>query len=346
MGDGTKENPFTREDVEARIKESGETAERLDLSGKHFQEGINLYGLNLKRADLGGAHLEGAGAHIEGARFSLWGTAHLEEAYLESAHLEGARLEGAHLEGADLEDAHLEGADLGNAHLERAHLGDANLVEAYLGDANLEGAHLESANLEGAYLESVNLEGAYLGGTHLEGAYLGDAKFSPETRLEEADWGNFILGEEINLQFDTAADTYRRLKTWHTNAGYSDIAAKFHYREIEARRKGAGCWKDRAAGWLSWAVFGHGEGWKRLLFWVVGFILLFALTYYAIGSVWQWSAFWKSLYFSAVSFTALGYGSWLHVTNNWIKGIGAFESFIGVFSIALLLVTFVRKWTR
>jgi hypothetical protein len=47
-----------------------------------------------------------------------------------------------------------------------------------------------------------------------------------------------------------------------------------------------------------------------------------------------------------MSFTSMGYGSWLEASDALVKGIGAFESFIGVFSIALFLITFVRKMTR
>jgi len=76
MGDGTKENPYTREDVLRLIKENGGKAEGLDLSGKTFEDGIDLRGLDLKgimleesclhfahleRANLGWASLEGAG---------------------------------------------------------------------------------------------------------------------------------------------------------------------------------------------------------------------------------------------------------------------------------------------
>ena len=54
MGDETKENPYTREDVEAKIKEHG-GPEGLDLSGKEFEEGIDLHGLDLSRIILKGA---------------------------------------------------------------------------------------------------------------------------------------------------------------------------------------------------------------------------------------------------------------------------------------------------
>ena len=86
-----KEKPLTRKDIKAKIKEHG-SPRGLDLSGKVFEEGIDLRGLELKGiilrdaifptnfkskiirvADLTGIHLEKAdltGAHLEGAGFS------------------------------------------------------------------------------------------------------------------------------------------------------------------------------------------------------------------------------------------------------------------------------------
>lgn len=60
--------------------------------------------INLKGADLSGAHLELAN--------------------LSRAHLEGANLQWAHLEGANLSWAHLKGAKLWDANLERTRLDD------------------------------------------------------------------------------------------------------------------------------------------------------------------------------------------------------------------------------
>ena len=120
--------------------------------------------LNLQRANLFGAHLEGA----------ILRHAHLEGAYLIYAHLEGAYLRHAHLEGAELISAHLEGADLGEAHLEGAYLRGANLVVA-----NLRDTHLEGANLRGAHLEKADLRGARLERAILRGARLEGAIFSP-----------------------------------------------------------------------------------------------------------------------------------------------------------------------
>ena len=84
----------------------------------------------------------------------------------------------------------------------------------------------------------------------------------------------------------------------------------------------------------------------RAFVWAISVIVGLGIIYFLITADWQIDAFGNSLAFSAMSFTALGYASWLETSNAWIKGIGALESFIGVFTIAIFLITFVRKMTR
>ena len=344
MGDGTKESPLTREDVLRLIQENGGTARGLDLSGKTFVEGIDLCGLALYQIILRDTTLKGA--HLEGAEL------------LYAAHLEGAYLWGAHLEGSKLEYAHLEGAFLGDAHFE---------------EANLRGAHLRGAKLGGAHFEGANLKRA-----RLEGAFLGGVEFSPDTGLGDADWGNYILGEEKEGDFDWAADIYRRLKQWHTSAGMYDIAGEFYFREMEARRKNY-WWQDSPSKSfrellrpfylyllnpeellraifprkpLPWAwskllslLCGYGERPLRVIASALAVFLGLALIYFAIGTLTP-NTFLNSLYYSAVSFTALGYGKWAPEPTGWVKGLGAAEAFAGVFMMALFLITFTRKMTR
>ena len=82
---------------------------------------------------------------------------------------------------------------------------------------------------------------------------------------------------------------------------------------------------------------------------------LFALAYFPYSGLpcfqagcWArlWEGIWISLYFSGASFTALGYASWAPQLDSWVKYLGVVESFLGVFLIALFLVTFTRKMTR
>ena len=346
MGDGTKEKPYTRKDVMRRIKANGGTAEGLNLSGKVFEDGIDLRDLDL------------TGVILKGAIFWDITRENIDEddptSVLEGAHLEGTALMNAHLEGAHILGSHLEQADLFNAHLE-----GTLLTEAHLEEANLTIAHLEGAKMRSAHLERVFWAGA---------------KLSSETILDNVNWGNYILWEEIIGLFDIAGETYRQLKMWHSNAGMYEVAGEFFYREMEVKRK-AFWWGDfkefslkdslrpfkfkqlvgaifpqKPFHW-SWSqlislISGYGERPLRVIGWAASVIFGLALIYFLIGSVWEWSAFWSSLYYSAVSFTALGYGSWAPQPTGWVKGLGAVEAFLGVFMMALFLVTFIRKMTR
>ena len=100
--------------------------------------GANLYGAHLRGANLTGAHL----------RYANLRCAHLRDANLRDADLHGAHLRSADLRGADLRDADLRYADLRYADLTGADLYDANLRcadrrSADLRDANLTGAHID-----------------------------------------------------------------------------------------------------------------------------------------------------------------------------------------------------------
>ena len=298
MGDGTKEKPYTRKDVLRRIKANGGTAKGLDLSGKVFEQSIDLT---------------------------------------------------------------------------RIYLGSVILQDTFLAEANFQGVLLPNANLRGAFLVGANFRGAGLWGADLEGAYLSHAELY-DAMLDEIKWGpQYIMGEENAGDFIHAKEVYRLLKNCHQQVGMYDVAGEFFFREMAVKRKQFwwGDYKPRLEDFIpplklkellraisprkpfSWAwsaffslICGYGERPLRVIGWAASVVLGLAFIYFIIGSVWEWSAFWNSLYFSAVSFTALGYGSSLNITNDWIRGLGAFESFIGVFSIALFLITFVRKMTR
>lgn len=74
---------------------------------------------------------------------------HLEGAILFVPHLEGVDLIGAHLEGAQLYNAHLKGASLGEAHLEGAQLHRAHLEDVLLIRAHLQGTSFDDSIVDG-----------------------------------------------------------------------------------------------------------------------------------------------------------------------------------------------------
>jgi uncharacterized protein YjbI with pentapeptide repeats len=360
---------------------SGAQMERAILRGAHF-EGANLSGASADGADLQGAHLEGANlskAQFKKAEFlkanigkANLADAHLEGAEMEEVHLDWADLSGAFLKKAYLMRAHLEGANFSGAHLEGAFLEEADLTEAILVNAHLKGANLQRADLRGAnlhraHLQQTNLNYANLRGPEtnlikadLEGARLYCADLF-QAEIEGVNWGSGqILGEELLYKDEEdekkkeelikeAASVYRNLKIWHNEQGMYDLAGEFFFREMTAKRK-ALKWHLNPAHKL-WSLFvsftcGYGERPLRAIVWAASVIVGMGIIYFLIGTEWHLDAFGNSVAFSAMSFTSMGYGSWLEASDAVVKGIGAFESFIGVFSIALFLITFVRKMTR
>ncbi len=250
----------------------------------------------------------------------------LKSASLEEVHFEEDILASAHLEDAWLAEAHLEGTDLEEAHCEGAWLMDAHLEGAYLGGAHLEGANLQSAHLQETYFES--------------------AEISYDTKLEYVNWGNYILEEE-RIGY-LAQETYQRLKMWYTQHGIYDVAGKFFYREMEARRK-AQSWKKephlKLWSWILRLLCGYGEKPERVA--ISAAVVVFGLAAaYCLWGSFSSSSPWDTLYYSVASFTALGYGQWAPQPTGWAKGVGVAEAVIGVSMIALFLVTFTRKVSR
>jgi uncharacterized protein YjbI with pentapeptide repeats len=139
---------------------------------------LDLHAVDLRHANLIGAHLEHADLV----------SAHLEQANLALAQLADANLASAHLEQGNLASAQLIGAHLEQAHLEQAMLFDTNLAGANLAGVDLRGAHLERATLTGARLDGANLAGADLRGAHLERAKLGDTRMEGAVADKRTAW--------------------------------------------------------------------------------------------------------------------------------------------------------------
>jgi len=341
-----RKGPLTRKGVLKLIEENGGKTRDLDLSEQTFVEAIDLSGLDLR------------GIILKGARFPT---------RFAGGQAVGVIFDGSDLTGADLRNINFQYAqfkklndqptclaivDLRSSTLLNANFQGADLTGAKFGDvpsANGYPATLEGSDLRGAKLFRANFKGCYFYATKLEGAYIRGADIF-DAHLEEIDWGSYKIGEESRKDsLYNAESTYRRLKQWYTSAGIYDIAAEFFFREMEAKRKGLN-WTPQPQHrlWLSIHTFvsGYGERPLRVFRWAAIWIFGLAAIYYLIGATWSLSAVWNSLYFSMVSFTALGYGSWVNTTNEWMKGIGVLESFMGVFTIALFLVTFTRKMRR
>ncbi len=338
------EERLTREDVLRLIEEHG-GPEGLELSERNLRQ-ADLSGLDLRGANLAWAKLERADlrrANLEGAH--LW-RANSQGANLYEANLQGANLYEANLQGASLSHAKLQGAYLRSANLQAANLRVANLRGAHVSDANLQGADLRWAGLVGADVSHANLQGADLRRADLRGASLSDASLR-EAKLDGARWGDYVLGEESRGEFREGSSVYGTLKQHHTEAGMYDIAGEFHYREMEARRKLAWAQRRRSHAFGLNALrllYGYGERPERVIYSAAAIVLGLALVHWLFGTV--AGGFLDALYYSAASFTALGYG-WAREPQGWAgRFLGVGEALLGVFMMALFLVTFTRKMTR
>lgn len=331
------EKPLTRVDVDDRVRRTN-TSSALDFSGQTFENHIDLAGLNLGHARFVKARLIGA-----------W--------FVRQDGSGASRLAGANFEGAQLEEAHFQGVYLGEANLRHADLDMANLREANLTHSDLRGANLTGADLSGTKVIGARLEGSYISGSDLNTA----------VGLEFVDWGNYWIGEEIDgtygypgeyvhERFLRAEPIYRSLRYWHMRAGVADRAAKFYYREMECKKKQAK--RDKDWGEVTrlstlHLLFGYGERPERTFLWAAGIVVIFAALLFTLGGLTCGTETSPSscsgldaLYLSAVSFTALGYGGWAAMPNEFGRFVGVFESFLGVFTMALFVTLFVRKMAR
>ena len=168
----------------------------VDLKGVNLRS-ANLSGSNFGRANLSNANLREAdliGADLSNANLR---EANLREADLIGVNLIGAKLNQAKLIGVNLTKANLSRANLSRANLNQANLTEANLRRANLNQANLIGANLNEANLNWADLNWADLNWANLNEANLNGAELFEADLSGLNARFAVVNGGTLLNTEI-----------------------------------------------------------------------------------------------------------------------------------------------------
>jgi uncharacterized protein YjbI with pentapeptide repeats len=205
-------------------------------------QGASLRFAQLQKANLIAAQLQGASlsdAQLLGATLSL---AQLQRANLSRAQLQGAWLARAQLQGADLSRAQLQGADLS-----RAQLRGARLSNAQLQGANLYKAHLRQADLTGANFERLAVTEDGEPGQELPAADLTDANF------RDADLSNAELSTVTGLRAEMLVGAVL------TNAKLPEHVARFdrltHAAET-SKHAGTTFFALLAASFYSWLTIG------------------------------------------------------------------------------------------
>ncbi|MCP4748028.1 MAG: hypothetical protein GY874_18110 [Desulfobacteraceae bacterium] len=277
--------------------------------------------VNLQEADLSGANLQGVrlgNAYLKGANLirANFQWADLREADLQWADLREANLREANLQGAGFRKANLQGADLMGAKLQGAYLMKANLQEADLRKAKLQGADLIEANLQWTEFSFANLQGAYLWRANLQGAQFNLALVDGLTTISKC-------------KFDKDTD----FTGVGLDAATIDPGLKAAFKN-NIRRKKWQEWLDEGNWFVKilknifvrffWLVTGYGSSTTKIIGWFFGLSISFGLLYFTFetmpglqGIIQDlrledkpafWHVLWRSLYFSIVTMTTLGFG--------------------------------------
>ncbi|WP_459190738.1 pentapeptide repeat-containing protein [Halosimplex sp. J119] len=269
---------------------------------------------------------------------------------------EECTLIGASLKAVDLHDASLAGADMREASLEhvsarRADFSGANLEDASLNVCDLRAADLTNARFDQAVFSNVRISRA---------TAFGDRTVY-ETELDDVGDADYVRAAQAAIW------SYREIRDLHENNALPIEARSYYLDEKDLRRRLAWHEGDHATALKAegsrW-VTGYGMSHWRVLGASAVVIILCAALYPLTGGIQEtvggdtttWSLespedappFWiafilfRSLYFSMITFSTLGYGDIRPVGTaaRWLAGV---ESLLGSILMALLVFVLTRR---
>lgn len=294
----------------------------------------------------------------------------------------GERLDGAKLRGLDLRDVDwlsgtvLIGANLSNANISRADLSGADLRNSDCEDVTALDTDFYRTNLERANFRETDLRGADLRGARFDGTTLSDSRISRRTKfgdrvIYEREMRESSDPHDREIALETAIRTYGKLEGLSQENSLNEQASQFYRKSKDVRRRYNWQEHDFASGLVAEAsrlFTGYGNRPGRVMLTSLLVILLSAVVYPTVGGLQRTSGtpavfgpvdditrrtvgqvgvtFAKSLYFSVVTFTTLGYGNLEPKTRvgHYIAGT---EALIGTILLALFVGVLTRStWLR
>ena len=263
------------------------------------------------------------------------------------ADLSGVEIFDANLEGFEFLGADLSHSDLTHCNLKGSDLTRAKLVNSRLWNTDLTGANLTEADLTGS-----DLSNACLHNTKLWHANIKDVKslsvrnFSPRALLN--------VGAKIDEEgLVSSEESYRALKNYFLQNGMYNDASWAAFKEKTMERlmlKKNRSWHYIPSLFMDISC-GYGEKPHRIVISALLTILGFALLFWSFGGIESsvnpagtliWSDY---LYYSAVTFTTVGYGDLIPKASSLFRLMAATEAFLGVFLTGLFIFTLARKYS-
>lgn len=326
--------------------------------------GASLQQVNLQEADVTNAELIGADTSNAVASRADFSDAVMFESKFRQTDLRDCRLDGA-----ELHNAEISGSDLRFVTAQGTHLEDADLTDVSARSTQFQGATLENAILTRTDLREANLTGTDLYQVQFSNPRLNsETDFGDTCSYESEEKSPGIAGGTAPLK--AATWVYRRLESLHEENALVDQTQHYHICKQEAKRKldrQDGNYKRYAVATLNRWLTNHGESIERLLRAWVATIIVAGVLYPFVGGVSdngkiyriyftsEWptvtgligagEAILRSLYFSIITFTTIGYAN---VAPN---GVGSrilvgIESLVGAILIALFVYVLGRRVAR
>ena len=298
-----------------------------------------------------------------------------EENFGRKACLAGADLHTEDLSGADLSCTDLEGANLSGANLREAHLSHANLKRTDLSPHLLpdpeqdkdewvlirKHADLSGADLCGADLSGANLWGADLSGSDLKRANLSNTrswigvKWNAKNKLG-LKLKRLVKYKKIDLSERKTAFGDNDVR----NADWRGVALLKRYVEDEnflyEYEQTSFPWWRRVLRWLWKWTCDYGRSFKRWSWWSAFLAMVFAVIYWKVFGCNSIAfnvaklgvdqpGFRGYLYYSVVTFTTLGFGDIVPLTN-WARLVVGLEVIAGYIMLGGLISIFANKLAR
>jgi len=331
-----------------------------DMRGADLK-GSNIRGADLRNTDLKYSNLEGvilSNSNMQDAEFAR---AHLKNVYLQGASLQRSNFRESNIENANLEDANLEDAILRGANLKGADISNANLHNADTFNTKIEGIK----NLRYAKIDDVLISERKADDRYHNGAYEEALRLYDESITMYIDFKNYFNGEGL---YNRSGQYY--VREWIVKGKIQRTSTKIegeklkenkflrYYLPMSFDKRNSKLFTilSRIESWGNWGLnkllfhtARYGESPARVLGTSLMMILLYALVYWYVGGISMGDAsfipsFKESLYFSAVTFTTLGYGDYQPKFDYQLLAIS--EAFLGAFILAFFVVVVSRKLIR
>lgn len=231
--------------------------------------------------------------------WNLWREEHLDLLPdLSNADLSGLTMVGANLKGTNLEKSSLKGNDLKNADLSNAHLEGADLSYTQLAGANLRRAFFDNATrLDNAMVRdekgnSFLLADVRWGGVNLAVVDWTSVKMVGDEYVARQKKHDGKMKEQVRRlnEYEVAIRANRQLVVALTEQGLTDTAAYFNYRmhvlQLNVLMQQRQIDKF-ATSFFLYLLTGYGYKPFRLFFAYIYMVLVFALAYIFLGTLYS-----------------------------------------------------------